>query len=113
MLEQSLEMGSPLHMDEDGAIRVAQTRVTLDSILWSFRSGASAEGIAEKYPSLDLGDVYAVIAYYLWNRERVDDYLARRSQEEELALGEITARFPREGLRERLLARRSVGTSEA
>ena len=106
MLLQSLETGSPLYMDEDGAVRVGKTRVTLDSILWSFHTGASAEQIAEKYPSLELGDIYAAIAYYLWNRARVNDYLAHRRREEEAVLGEIAQRFSREGVRERLLARR-------
>lgn len=113
MLEQSLEMGSPLRIDEDGAIRVGRTRVTIDSILWSFHAGASAEQIAEKYPSVELGDVYAVIAYYLWNRERVNDYLTRRRREEDTVLEAISQRFPREGLRERLLARTRDGVPGA
>ena len=34
----------------------------------------TAEEIVQQYPTLDLADIYTVIAYYLRNREDVDAY---------------------------------------
>ncbi len=53
----------PLKRDEDGAIRVGGTRMTLDLILAEHQAGASPEQIAGDYDVLALGDVYATITY--------------------------------------------------
>ena len=37
----------PLQMSEGGAIRVADKRVSIDSVVYAFREGASAEEIAD------------------------------------------------------------------
>jgi uncharacterized protein (DUF433 family) len=55
----------PLFTDPHGAIRVRGTRVTLDTIVTAFRAGATAEEIAQKFPTVALADVYQVIAHYL------------------------------------------------
>ena len=55
----------PIHTDADGVVRVAGTRVTLDTIVAAFDAGATAEEIAQQYPSVGLADVYSVITYYL------------------------------------------------
>ncbi|HYV38047.1 MAG TPA: DUF433 domain-containing protein, partial [Gemmataceae bacterium] len=55
----------PLLLDSDGVLRVSETRVTLDTIVGAFTEGATAEEIAQQYPSVPLADVYAVIGYYL------------------------------------------------
>jgi uncharacterized protein (DUF433 family) len=73
----------PLEEDASGAIRVQDTRVTLDSIVLAFREGASAEEIAERFPVLSLSAVYAAIAFYLQNRAEIDAYLKRRESEAE------------------------------
>lgn len=52
--------------------RIAGTRVSLDSIVYAFRDGLSAESIAENFPTLSLEQVYGAIAFYLANRETVD-----------------------------------------
>jgi uncharacterized protein (DUF433 family) len=51
-----------VHTDADGAVRVAGTRVTLDTIVAAFDAGATAEEIAQHYSSISLADVYSVIA---------------------------------------------------
>ena len=38
----------PIHTDADGVVRVAGTRVTLDTIVAAFDAGAAAEEIAEQ-----------------------------------------------------------------
>ena len=51
--------------DANGVYRVAGTRVTLDLLVRAFNRGATAEEIAQDFPSLQLPDVYQVIGYYL------------------------------------------------
>jgi uncharacterized protein (DUF433 family) len=65
--------------DDEGVLRVAGTRVTLDSIVAAFDLGATPEEIVQRYPSVDLASAYALIAYALRNRDSVDTYLAERA----------------------------------
>lgn len=54
---------------------VAGSRVSLDSIVHSFRQGESAESIAQSFPVLRLEQVYGAIAFYLAHQADVDAYL--------------------------------------
>jgi uncharacterized protein (DUF433 family) len=99
----------PLVTHADGVVRVANTRVTLDTVIAAFREGATPETIAQQYPSLALADVYAVIGYYLNHRPEVHTYLQQREQAATWIRQENEARFDPDGVRERLLARRQVG----
>lgn len=99
---------APLQPDEDGVWRVGGTRVRLDTVIEAFHQGCSAEEILLKYPALKLTDIYAVIAYYLWNRPEVEAYLEERRRLAEEVRRENEARFPPQGVRERLLARRAA-----
>ncbi len=97
----------PLVADAQGVVRVARTRVTLDTVVAAFQDGSTAEEIAEQYPSLPLSQVYAVIAYYLDHQVEVDSYLAtreRRAQEVRQANERL---FSPVGMRSRLLARQA------
>lgn len=95
----------PLAVDKHGVIRVGGTRVTLDIVVEAFSEGATAEEIVYQYPSLSLSDVYSAIGYYLQNRAKVEKYLQRREKEATAVRKENEARFPPDGIRERLLAR--------
>jgi uncharacterized protein (DUF433 family) len=95
----------PLATDADGVIRVAGTRVTLDTVIDTFLTGASPGEIAQDFPVLGLADVYAVITYYLRHRSDVDAYLQERRAKGQAIRREIEAHSPQTGLRERLLAR--------
>lgn len=97
----------PLVTDIDGVIRVGETRVTLDTVIAAFLDGATAEEISQQYPSLDLADVYSVIAYYLRQRAEIDTYLERRREQAEKIREENESRFDPSGIRDRLLARRA------
>jgi uncharacterized protein (DUF433 family) len=101
---------APLRADTDGVIRVGSSRVTLDTVVFAFRNGCTAEEIVMKYPSLDLTDVYATIAYYLWNRKEIDAYLAEREAESRVVRDEVERRQPSTGIRERLLARKRLAS---
>jgi uncharacterized protein (DUF433 family) len=96
----------PLAEDEGGVVRVGGTRVRLDTVIYAFQNGCTPEEILMKYPSLNLPDIYSVITYYLLHREEVDAYLNQRKSLIEKVEQEIEARFPSDGVRERLLARR-------
>lgn len=96
----------PLRTDELGVMRVSHTRVPLDTVVYAFNQGASPEEIVMSYPTLDLGDVYAVVNYYLHNRAEVDDYLRQREAKAARIKDDNEKRFPPEGIRARLLARR-------
>jgi uncharacterized protein (DUF433 family) len=94
-------------MDENGAIRVGGTRVTLDSLAAAFSDGASAEEIVHRYPSLRLADVYQVIGYLLRHPAEVEAYLDKRRKAAAENRREAENRYDPEGVRDRLLARRS------
>jgi uncharacterized protein (DUF433 family) len=96
----------PLTTLEDGTVRVAGTRVTLDTIVHSFKAGATPEAIALSYPAVNLSDVYAVITYYLRHQKDVDVYLKERAKQAEEIQQEVEKQFDPSGIRERLLSRR-------
>ncbi len=98
----------PLSTGDDGVIRVAGTRVTLDSVVTAFQQGATPEEIVQQYDSLNLADVYAVIGYYLRRRSEVEAYLRQGLAEADAVRRENEARFDPQGIRDRLLARRSA-----
>src|SRR5262245_5205020 len=54
---------APLVEDGHGVIRIAGSRVTLDSIVALFDRGATAEEIVQSFPTLALADVYATLSY--------------------------------------------------
>jgi uncharacterized protein (DUF433 family) len=98
----------PLRTDEYGVIRVGDSQVVLDIVIREFNNGADPEGIVHGYPTLNLADVYAAIAYYLRHRKEVDEYLQARREEAERLRQEIEAKQPdRAQLRAKLLTRKA------
>ncbi len=61
----------------DGAYWVAGTRVSLDSLVYAFLGGQTAESIAQSFPVLTLEQVYGAIAFYLANQSDIDAFLAK------------------------------------
>jgi uncharacterized protein (DUF433 family) len=108
-LEQTQTL--PFRLTEDGTIRVGDSRVSLDSIVHHYKLGAAAEQIAQKFPALDLADVYAAISYYLNNEATVEEYLrqqeAKADQVQDALETDPQYRKRSTELRERLLARKS------
>jgi uncharacterized protein (DUF433 family) len=100
----------PLRTDTDGVVRIGGTRVPLETVVSAFDEGAAAEEIALRFPTLDLSDVYATIAYLLQHRPEVDEYLAERREEARRVREEVERRFDTSELRRRLLARRESVT---
>ena len=98
---------APLRVDRDGVVCVGVSRVPIDTVIEAYGEGYSAEEIVEQYPTLPIGEVYAVIAYYLRHRSDVDNYLEGRRQDADRVRRDYEARFPpKAGLRDRLMARR-------
>jgi uncharacterized protein (DUF433 family) len=95
-----------LSRDADGVLRAGGTRVTLDTVIGAYRDGAPAEEIAQRYPSLDLADIHAVIGHYLHHRTQVEAYLAEREARAATVRRDNELRFDPTGIRDRLLARR-------
>ena len=56
----------------NGGFYVAGTRVSLDSIVYSFKAGDSPETIRQNFSSLTLEQVYGAIAFYLAHEREVD-----------------------------------------
>jgi uncharacterized protein (DUF433 family) len=73
----------PIRVDTDkyGSIRVGNTRVLLDLVIYAYWQGKTPESITQSYPSLTLEDVYLAIGYYLRHRDEVDAYLREREAE--------------------------------
>jgi uncharacterized protein (DUF433 family) len=96
----------PLKLDEHGTFRVANTRVTLDSVIAAFQNGATAEEISLQYPTLKLADIYAVITYYLRHPEEVEAYLIEQQIAADEVRKKIETKIDSTNIRERLLARK-------
>jgi len=107
VLEAPVAEPPPLKMDEEGDVRVGGTRVTLDTVIGAFNAGYAAETIRNKYPSLQLADIYAVIAYYLRHQEAIDAFIERNRQEAVEVRRKIEELCPPDNFRERLLARQA------
>ncbi len=58
--------------------RITGTRVSLDSIVYAWQEGQSAETIAQSFQVLTLEQVYGAITFYLAHRDEIDRYLRRQ-----------------------------------
>ena len=107
-MDSDVDLPELLVRTPQGVWRIAGTRVSLESVIYSFLDGATPEEICQDFSSLSLAQVYGVIAYYLRHREKVDAYLKTQQQAAEKLQQELRVRhrdFLRD-LRERLLAHR-------
>ncbi len=99
----------PLRVDTGSDIRVGQSNVLFEFVIAQFEEGNSPEEIADAYDTLNVADVYAVIAYFLRRRDEVKAYMDKRDGEiEELKLRIEARQLPRPDFREELLARRGL-----
>jgi uncharacterized protein (DUF433 family) len=65
----------------DGTYRITGTRVSLDSVVYAFLDGHTAESIAQSFPVLTLEHVYGTITFYLAHRAEIDAYLKQGEAE--------------------------------
>lgn len=102
----------PLVVTPEGVVRIEGTRVPLETVVQAFHQGATAEEIVQDYPSLNLAQIYAVLAYYLWHRGSVDTYITERAGLNRATRIAQESQFDPTGIRARLLARQA-GTEHA
>lgn len=101
----------PLTLWKDGTIRVKGTRLLIDMIVDAHQRGECPEAIFESFPSKDytVADIYSIIAYYLQNKSKIDNYLVKREKESEKVWKKMEAlpnyQENRKKLKEKLLAR--------
>lgn len=88
---EPLTVSVPLWEDPPGVFRVGKSRVLLELVLHAFQRGETPEGIVRAYRSLQLPDVYAVIARYLADPQPFDDYLRQCDEEAEAVRRKIEA----------------------
>ncbi|MDQ2920171.1 MAG: DUF433 domain-containing protein [Acidobacteriota bacterium] len=74
-------MGKEYVKQREGVYRVGDSRVSLDSVVYGFRRGASPENIQRSFPALTLEEVYGAITFYLANQQEVDRYLLEEEKE--------------------------------
>ena len=80
-LAEELGMRPLLFEDKDGTIRIVGSRIPLDTIIYEFNQGATAEQIQGIFPSLSLRSIYGALAFYLEHQAAVEEYLRHREQE--------------------------------
>ncbi|MBN2011616.1 DUF433 domain-containing protein [candidate division KSB1 bacterium] len=101
----------PIVNDSSGIVRVAGTRITLDTIVRAFKNGSTCEEIVYLYSVLRLADVYNIITHYLNNHDNVESYLSERQNKAIALQAEIEKHVDVSSIRERLLNRRKVQKS--
>ncbi|MBX3244165.1 MAG: DUF433 domain-containing protein [Acidobacteria bacterium] len=89
-----------------GVLRVGDSRVSLDSVIYMFNEGADAVEIQNSYDSLTLAQVHAAIAYYLDNKATIDKYLTEQIKQQKKIRAEIENMFPPDEMRDKILARK-------
>lgn len=95
----------PIRPDEYGRLRVGNTRVLLDLIIYAYWRGETPETITDSYPTLSLDVIYLAIGYYLRHRAEIDAYLHKQEAQAEAFQREDEATHPLVLTREILLAR--------
>jgi uncharacterized protein (DUF433 family) len=105
-LEQKpLHVSVPLREEPAGVLRVGDSRVLLELVIRAHQRGASPHDIVQMYDSLTLGEVFAVLAYYLAHPAEIEDYLRKCDEAAEAVRRRIEATQPRPPTKEELLAR--------
>jgi uncharacterized protein (DUF433 family) len=94
----------------EDAIRIAGTRVGIETVVDEYQQGATPEEIVLRFPTLTLEQVYATITYYLANKQKVKEYIAlvRRRQEEGWQEQQRNPSPFVRSLRERMAAQRQI-----
>lgn len=75
-------------------IRIAGTRVSLESLGVAHEEGASVEELADSFPDLTLPDIHAAIDYLLRHRDEVERYIEERRRQASEARERIRRDFP-------------------
>ena len=73
-----MQKETPTYVDKVGdGFRITGTRIGLESVVYAYLNGQSAESIQDDFPSVSLEVIHGAIAFYLHNRDDVDRYLSQ------------------------------------
>lgn len=65
-------------------IRIKGHRIGIESVLYEYiHRPQTPEEIADRFPTLNLEQIYATILYYLRNKERIHDYMVQWIEHED------------------------------
>jgi len=73
----------PLVQLENGAVRVRNSRVTLETIVIRMRMGDTIERIHSGYPTVSTSQIKDILAWYFENKADVDEYIRQIEEETE------------------------------
>lgn len=73
----------PLVQLENGAVRVRDSRVTLETIVIRMRMGDTIERIHSGYPTVSTSQIKDILAWYFDNKADVDEYIRQIEEETE------------------------------
>ena len=65
----------PLVQLENGAVRVRNSRVTLETIVHCMQMGDTEEEIHDSFPTVSVSLIKEILAWYFDNKEEADEYL--------------------------------------
>jgi uncharacterized protein (DUF433 family) len=91
--------------------RIVGSRVSLDSIVYAFRRGASPESIQRSFPTLTLEEVFGAITFYLSQQSEIDSDLEKGQEKLEKMRQDARAADP--DFYEKLDAARSQPSSKS
>src|SRR5258708_25259087 len=78
----------------NGGFYLAGTRVSLDSIVSSFKAGDSPETIRQNFSSLTLEQVYGAITFYLAHGQEVDSNIREGEEETQRSVPSLSESRP-------------------
>lgn len=106
VLQQAAPPELPVRVEANGAVRISDTRITLEVILTAFEQGETPEQIVHAYPSLQLSDVCTLYAYYCKNKALFCQYLEQSRAQEQAIRQKIETEYPTTAIRQRIKSKR-------
>ena len=73
----------PLVQLENGAVRVRNSRVTLETIVIRMQVGDTVEDIHRGFPTVSVAQIKDILAWYFDNQADVDEYIQQLQAEAE------------------------------
>src|SRR5437660_535569 len=63
--------------ERNGGYYIVGSRVSLASIIYEYRDGATAETVRQNFPTLSLEQIHGAIAFYLGHQNEAEIYLRK------------------------------------
>lgn len=93
----------PLVQLENGAVRVRNSRVTLETIVHRMQMGDTIEEIHDGFPTVSVTQIKEILDWYFDNKADADEYLHQVEEEGERLLQSIESQPGYKEHREKLL----------